>query len=97
MKAQHLKLVKSIEMRPVRKGREPNPAYRNTRAPDRSGDSQAFKLTQTEQGTRQPGPCCHPIGLFSHPLVSSFRATHLLDEGFRVTFALGEQPMIILA
>jgi integrase len=27
MKAQHLKLVKSIEMRPVRKGK-PNPAYR---------------------------------------------------------------------
>jgi site-specific recombinase XerD len=28
MKTQHLKLVKSIEMRPVRKGRKPNPAYR---------------------------------------------------------------------
>jgi site-specific recombinase XerD len=28
MKAQHLKLVKSIEMRPARKGRKPNPAYR---------------------------------------------------------------------
>ncbi len=28
MKARHLRLVKSIEMRPVRKGRKPNPAYR---------------------------------------------------------------------
>ncbi len=28
MKTQCLKLVKSIEMRPVRKGRKPNPAYR---------------------------------------------------------------------
>jgi integrase len=27
-RAQHLKLVKSIEMRPVRKGRKPNPVYR---------------------------------------------------------------------